>query len=693
MNRKILSIILIAIFILPSVPASAAANSRATFENTKNAAPNLYITKEVVSADANYPAPTDAAFEFVLKIDDQLAESVEYRVFGKDGDEIFDKDLLGNRKPFITSRSGNFTLKADQTALFEYVGAGKSYEITELNIPDRFQQTIPAGGVPAKGTVTGEGVNELFVNTYYPPSIGEKYTTLEISKDIIFPQGYTAPTSPAFNITVNLDGSLYANERFNIFDAVTNVRTKEGLTSSRGAFALNAGEVARFENVPVGADYEITEADTKDWYVIGTATRKGATIAPLTSVSYTNRSASFGVSKKLDDNTVSDDEFTFVVSDGDRVVVEGLNYYLYGTDGHRIDDKVYKTDADGQFVLKPNQAAIFFGVPKGMVYNVSELATPDYVQLVPTGNEGYKDKIVDDSFEMLPFVNEKQDIARALTVTKVVSPSDAGETPVANDDFTFILSKRDSSGTYNPLPNEFYSVRMGGSTLTHQTDAEGKFTLKRNQTAVFERVEVDEFYKVEEVDLTADYTCETTSYEGKLADTELAFTFDNKFKGKGIDLFIHKTNNAKEPKPLSGAAFNLYTDEAMINPVNTTPLVSGADGKIAFIDIKSGIYYLQEIESPPGYQLLTNAIKIEITRDNDDLKVKINDEDSDDISIVDIVTGGSRDEITLRVTNHIGFNIPKAGGIGIHWYIIVALIGLTATTLVLRRRGKLSKQS
>ena len=692
MNKKILTIILIAIFIMSSISSVFAENSRATFENAKDNAPNLYITKEVVSADPNYPAPTDAVFEFILKIDGQPADNVEYRLFGKDGEEIFDEDDFGNKKPFTTSNSGSFTLKANQTAMFEYLGVGTSYEITEVNIPDRFQQITPPGGIPAKGIITEDGASEVFVNKYFPPGGNKKLTTLEISKEIIFPQGYVAPTSPAFNITVKLDGRLYAHEKFDIINGVTNIKIREGMTSSQGAFDLNPGEIARFVNIPVGIDYEITEANTEGWYVIGTAERTGATVAPLTSVSYTNKSASFGVSKKLKDDSDSDDDFTFVITDGDRIVIEGLKYYLYGTDGNRIDDKVYQTNDNGEFTLKPNQAAIFFGIPKGTVYNVSEKGRPDYVQIVPASNEGYKDKIIEDSFEMLPFVNEPHKVDRALTVTKVVSPSNEGEMPTANDDFTFILSKRDENGVYVPLPKAFYSVRIGSSTFTYETDDDGKFTLKRDQTAVFDRLAIGEEYRVEEVDLTADYTCEQTVYEGKLTEN-LSFIFNNKFRGKGIDLFIDKTNNDKEPQPLSGASFNLYTDEAMNNPVNDTPLVSDENGRIVFLDIKAGIYYLKEIESPKGYQLLPNPIKIEIIRENDELKVKINDEDSDKISIVDIITNGNRDEITLKITNSRGFNVPKAGGIGIHWFLITALVGLTVLTLILRNRGRLGRQN
>ena len=100
------------------------------FENSRNEAPDLYIKKQVKTAMEGYDPPEDQEFSFVLKLDGELAKRLEYRVFDKEDEEIFDRDILGNRKRFQTDRSGTFALKAGQTALFEYVGSGVRYEVT-----------------------------------------------------------------------------------------------------------------------------------------------------------------------------------------------------------------------------------------------------------------------------------------------------------------------------------------------------------------------------------------------------------------------------------------------------------------------------------------------------------------------------------------------------------------------------------
>lgn len=690
MKRKIISIILIAVCMMSGFSAVYADNSRATFHNAKEDSPSLYVSKTVVNSDENYPAPEDTEFGFVLTLDGELADRADYRVFDQNGDEVFNYalpfDLI--KIPFTTSRSGNFSLKAGQTAMFEYVGAGRSYEVAETDIPDKFIQTVPAGGAPVKGTVLPQGSTADFTNTYMPED-NRELTTLEVGKKITFPQGYELPETPEFIFTLKLDGKVYANEEYHVFDSVTGLNTGViGRTDTGGSFRLKPDQMARFENIPANIDYEVSENKTEGWAAVGKDVRNGATQAPLTNITFTNRSASFGVYKKIADNAASADEFAFTLTDGERIGIAGAKYYLYNTNGERIDDGVYSTNAIGDFTLKADQAAVFFGLETGTVYNVSEKGSADYTQTVPVSNEGYTDKIIGEAFEMLPFVNTPLEIKSALTVTKTVSAG-GGMMPVANADFEFILTRKAAS-VVEPVKNAVYSVTEGGKTATYKTDDGGGFTLKRNQTAVFEGLTAGETYQVEETNLSADYICKVPVYSGQLTDN-LSFTFDNTYKGKQIDLFINKTD--KDGEPLAGAKFDLYTDIEFNNKVNSQSMESGADGKITLEDITAGTYYLKETESPKGYRLLTDAIKLDITRSGKDLKVIINDEDSDKVSIIDINEGQDADDVVLKVTNYKGFQVPKVGGIGIHWFIIAAFVGIGAISIFARRRSRLRKTS
>ena len=187
------------------------------FENSRNEAPDLYIKKQVKTAMEGYDPPEDQEFSFVLKLDGELAKRLEYRVFDKEDEEIFDRDILGNRKRFQTDRSGTFALKAGQTALFEYVGSGVRYEVTEQPAED-YVQIQPQGESAAVGTVPPSGAYVNFVNLYIPKSDRDT-ANLMIQKSISFPEGYEMPETPWFSFQLQLDGRKFSLEQYEIHDS------------------------------------------------------------------------------------------------------------------------------------------------------------------------------------------------------------------------------------------------------------------------------------------------------------------------------------------------------------------------------------------------------------------------------------------------------------------------------------------
>ncbi|MGF7010629.1 hypothetical protein M2146_001153 [Lachnospiraceae bacterium PF1-22] len=685
MKKKIIAFALMIVLALQCIPVAAA--DRATFINTRETSPHLYVTKTVTTTNG-YKIP-DVTFNFTIKVNNAAYEKQEYRVFDSEG-EVFNyssgesHEVLPNKIPYKTTMNGDFTLKGGQTAQFEYVGTGKAYEITE-SPTENFTQTKPAAGTSAKGTVAAEGSSEEFINTYVPVDETKKTTTLEVSKDIMFPTGYTKPEAPSFSFSIQLEGKAYGNEAFTIIDTASQVSKGEGTTDGAGAFSLNEGETARFMDVPVDVDYVVEEKAEDGWRVIGEATREGATIAPLTSISYTNTNVSFGVSKRLTDNSVSEDAFTFFLTDNMQNAIPEAQYYLYNASGNRVDETVHKTAEDGSFELKANQAAIFIGIAPETIYNVSEKGLAGYVQTLPTSNTGYTNKEVSDSFEMLPFVNEAKDLTGALAVTKTVTGADG--LPLANEYFTFVLSNKAGSD-YIVLPDTIYSISVGTKTETYKTNSEGIFSLKRNETAVFEGLDKAE-YKVEEINLTSEYSNDDLVQTGTLEET-LAFTFENKYSASSIDLTILKSN--KSGTTLKNAKFDLYADTELTNKVNDEAYKTNDEGKILFEDIKTGIYYLKEIESPLGYQLLTNPIKIEFLRDGKDLKVNIDGLEYTETSSNGFVTfekEDSVDKITVKVINERGFNLPITGGIGLPaLFIAIGLLGLIVSSLFLFKKRK-----
>lgn len=671
------------------VPLSAAAETvpRVVFENAAENSPDLYVTKHVDSAVEGIQVPQGLKFFFTLKLNGELANRLAYRVFDEQNEEVF--NMIGGVKvPFQTDRSGGFSLEPEQTAKFEYVGNGVSYEVTETPRP-QFEQIQPAGGAPAAGTVTSEGAWARFTNLYVPDIPGGKTTRLVINKSISFPESYDPPVTPDFSFVLKLDGKPYSDEPYTITDTKEGTVLGTGITDHEGRFTLKGGCTAAFEEVLTDVEYEVTEEETEGWWATGTTSVAGATTSPVTLVNFTNANASFAVTKSLEDNSKPEVNFTFLLTDADRTVWASAPYYLYSRGGELLDETLRETDEKGQFVLMPGQTAVFTGIKPGMLYNVSELGHPDYIQQVPATPEGYTDKVVTDAVEVLPFVNKPAERGRILNVTKVVENQE-GEAPLAPGTFKFRLSKKEAEGTYQKVAEAIYSVEAGGAQMTYKTDEHGLFSIKANETARFTSLKSGD-YKVEEIELSPEYSCEMLSQEGNLDQETLNFTFTNQYTSKLLDLYLVKKNRKEETLP--GAEFMLYRDEMLTNPVNEVPYVSDGEGKITVKDLKAGVYYLVEKKSPEGYQLLANPVKIEMEITNRHIVATVDGvrydttDDSQPIYIKHQNTGN--DEVHITVYNSKNFSLPLTGGAGNLLLILAAVLGIGIALLRFpRQTGK-----
>ena len=658
---------------------------RIVFENEKNAQPDLYITKNVESIDERYQAPTDDEFDFTLRIDEDLANEMAYRVFNEEGDEVYlyddgeSTEVKSNKIPYKTNRSGGFTLKSGQTALFEYVGIGKSYEVTE-DPKEKYIQTLPAGGTAAVGTIPRDGVGVYFTNTYIPDG-SQPTTTLQVQKQIAYPSAYDLPETPDFTFVLKLRNAVYAYENYTIVNLQTGATEGSGVTDADGKFTLKGGQSAVFTEVSTDVDYQVTEESTPGWRAVGQTTLEGATQSPITLASFTNANASFGVRKQMENNEAVETEFTFVLTDEGRRPMVGIEYYLYTNSGVRLyADAVepFVTDANGKFTLLPGQTAIFVGVELDTIYNVYEEVREGFIQQLPLAADGYTNKQVSDAVEILPFVNKQRDTQGNLSITKrVVIEGEEGSN--ANPTFTFVLSKLED-GEYVPVADAVYGIEVGGTESTYKTNSKGEFTLKRNETVTFKALEAGTTYRVEEINLPISYTIDEAIKEGELTQNSLYFTFTNVYEKEEykVDLVIHKQNNAKEL--LSGARFALYKNKDLTQMVGSE-ITTGESGKISYEDLELGTYYLVEKQSPTGYQLLINPVEIELYNHEGSLAVKVNGKihtSTDDTKgIYMTLNPEENDAANIIVFNQSGFKLPFTGSGGFTIAVMVLLIGIT----------------
>lgn len=404
------------------------------FVNEPNDTPDLYVTKTVSSASEGYEIP-DEDFYFTVKVDGEFYANEEYKVFDSAGEEVLKyEDVNGAQVqvPYTTDGNGGFTLKAGQTAMFPYVGSGKTYEVTEqLDDDSQFVQTLPSGGLPAVGTVEPVGSTAAFHNTYIPYREESETTVLQVSKTTSYLEGYAVPETPDFTFELTVGGTPYAEKVFDILDSEGNP-AGTGTTDTDGRFTLKGGQTASFDEVPVNMDYEVkeilnavvggTSPEAQGWRQTGATGTFGATKAPLTYASFNNALASFAVSKRMDDYTNDDGAtFTFVLTDETGAGMAGKSYYLYDGDKNLIGDAPLQTKTDGSFELAPGQTAVFVGIAPDTVYNVMERSQKGFVQTFPESGDGYTNKTVrSDAVETLPFINKLADKTGTLALSKTV---------------------------------------------------------------------------------------------------------------------------------------------------------------------------------------------------------------------------------------------------------------------------------
>lgn len=150
-----------------------------------------------------------------------------------------------------------------------------------------------------------------------------------------------------------------------------------------------------------------------------------------------------------------------------------------------------------------------------------------------------------------------------------------------------------------------------------------------------------------------------------------------------------------EKTPLAGAKFKLYTDsncndestalkfslnnnnKYRYDSTNGKTVLTSLEttGRIDIEGLEAGTYYLKEIETPKGYNLLANAVEVQITQDG---KVMVK-------------KGANLEEVTeVEVENKTGTVLPSTGGVGTTMiYLVGAVLVLgSGVVLVTKRRVK-----
>lgn len=196
----------------------------------------------------------------------------------------------------------------------------------------------------------------------------------------------------------------------------------------------------------------------------------------------------------------------------------------------------------------------------------------------------------------------------------------------------------------------------------------------------------------------------TLDFSGNPSDTGDVLTDKTTVYTYGFDVL--KTDaDVEEPAVLEGVKFELYPSKIVeentviddtapltfsivggvyvYNPAGTvTELVTGANGKINVIGLDEGTFFLKEIATLPGFNLLTAPVKIVIAA--------IYDRDA--LTGLWMVNGTAATESAIplvNVVNYAGPEIPSTGGIGRVLFPVIGgivVIGACAVLFINRKR-------
>ena len=164
------------------------------------------------------------------------------------------------------------------------------------------------------------------------------------------------------------------------------------------------------------------------------------------------------------------------------------------------------------------------------------------------------------------------------------------------------------------------------------------------------------------------YAMDVTKFEEGTATT-LANAQFQIYKGSVADENILKFKVSEKPEDVKGTVY--------VDPTGVTTYTTDATGLFNIKGLDAGTYYLKETKAPDGYNILKEAIKVEITASynkNDPpeletLTAKIDDTEP----AADIKADGTA---KVKVENSTGAVLPSTGGMGTTILYIVGILAM-----------------
>ena len=464
---------------------------RAIFTNTHEETAGLSVSKAVTREEGQTAPDPDQSFRFKLEVNGQPRKNQSYCLYDPSGKKIENK---------TTDNLGRFSLKDGERAVFDWIGAGKNYEITELPA-EGFVQTVPAEGHSLSGVIPQKGEVLGFTNMYKNP---ERKGELIVRKQLQLPAGISDYPEESFDFKVEIGGKPFNSWPYVLYREDGSCLEEYKQTDSEGKFSLQGKQYAVFKDVPPNLDYKVSEIAKEGslYQPLGEYIKEGATREDAsTDLCFVNGLSSLWVRKEVSNHSLQkpdpNEDFSFNLTlDGQAAA--GQTYWLYDKDLTKLDEK--SCAADGSFTLKADESAIFFGIPADTAYTLKENPKEKFSQTQPANLEGYSGKI-DYSAKKLIFENNFAPLP-GLWLSKHVVDKD--NHPVADSrSFSFKLSREGQ-----PLAGKNYRLYATDGSLKpelYQTNKDGVLQLRSGERAYFEGLDAGD-YLAEELNVPGAYT-------------------------------------------------------------------------------------------------------------------------------------------------------------------------------------------
>jgi len=204
-----------------------------------------------------------------------------------------------------------------------------------------------------------------------------------VSKTVV---GTGAPSTDTFAFKVEVDAAAYANREYSLYNLTTGAKLAGVyMTDDEGIFILSGNRKAVFSNISVGSTYKVEEQPKADYEVnqadyAGTMTEAGV-VAAFENTYAPKRELSVDKTVTGDGAPIADTfEFTVEVN---GTAYANMSYTKYDKATGLEIPGTYETDASGKLNLSGGERAVFFGIPVGSTYKVTEAAKESYTQLNP----------------------------------------------------------------------------------------------------------------------------------------------------------------------------------------------------------------------------------------------------------------------------------------------------------------------